>query len=212
MQKTISLVSLAASAALLAACASTGYQKAGQASTSLQQAAQGLDDSLIPFDAVLVALSDLVNNPAPDITPQFQKYSSAVTTLETQANITKGHATAMQDEGVAYFRNWNDELATIQNDQIRTRSLDRKIVVAAQFEKARSDYVQASAEFDPFLADLKDIRTALATDLTAGGLDSVSGQARDASRNGIPVRASLVSVSQEFKQLGATLSSATPPM
>lgn len=210
MRKTLSLVSLGACLTLLAGCASTGYKKADQASTSLQQAAQGLDDSLIPLDAALVALADLVNNPGPDITPQFQKYSSAVSALETQANVTKGHAAAMQEEGIAYFRNWNDELARIQNDNIRKRSLDRKIVVAAQFEEARANYVQTTAEFDPFLADLKDIRTVLATDLTTGGLNSVNSVVRKSNSNGVPLRESLVSLSNEFKRLGAALSSNTP--
>lgn len=210
MKNTLLLLSLAASVALLAGCSSTGYRQADQTSTSLQQAAQSLDESLIPFDAALVALSDLVNNPAPDITAQFQKYNSAVNALDTQANVTKGHATAMQEEGIAYFRNWNDALVRIQNDDIRTRSLDRKIVVAAQFEAARVSYGETTAGFDPFLADLKDIRTVLATDLTPGGLKSVNSLVRKSNSNGVPVRESLVTLSKEFKRLGTALSSETP--
>lgn len=210
MKNTLSIVVLSASVALLAGCASSGYKKADQASTSLQQAAQGLDNSLIPFDAALVALSDLVNNPGPNMAPQFRKYSSAVSALETQANITKGHATAMEEEGVAYFRNWNEELARIQNDSIRTRSLDRKIVVAAQFEEARASYVQTTAGFDPFLADLQDIRTVLATDLTSGGLNSVESLVRKSNTNSVPVRESLVTLSKELKRLGASLSVQSP--
>lgn len=210
MKALISLIALAACGVLIAGCASTGYEKADTTSTSLQEAAQGIDNALVPLDAVVTALSDLVNNPGPDITPQFQKYSSAVSKLESLANEVSSRAAAMQEQGAAYFQKWNEELAKIQNDDIHTRSLDRKNAVAARFERVRVSYVQTTAAFAPFMSDLKDIRTALATDLTAGGLASVKGLASKANDKVLPLRESLVRLSAEFKNLGVALSAATP--
>lgn len=210
MKTLISLVALAAGGVLISGCASSGYEKAGSTSTSLQEAAQGIDNALVPLDDVVAALSDLVKNPGPDLTPQFQKYSSAVSKLESLENEVSSRAAAMQAQGAAYFQKWNEELAKIQNDDIQTRSLERKNAVAARFERVRASYVETTADFAPFMSDLKDIRTALATDLTAGGLASVRGLASKADDKALPLRKSLMRLSAEFKNLGLSLSAATP--
>ena len=210
MKTPISLVSLAACGVLIAGCVTSGYEKAGNTSTSLREAAQGIDNTLGPLDTVVTALSDLVTNPGPDITPQFQKFSAAVSNLESLANEVSSREAAMREQGAAYFQKWDAELAKIQNDDIETRSLDRKNAVAARFERVRVSYAQTTADFAPFMSDLKDIRTALATDLTAGGLASVRGLASKANDKVLPLRESLIRLSTEFKNLGVSISTATP--
>jgi hypothetical protein len=211
MKTLISLVSLAACGALIAGCASTGFEKAGATSTSLREAARDVDNTLVPLDNVVATLSDLVTNPEPDITLQFQKFNTALDNLELQANKVSSREAAMRHQGAAYFQKWDEELAKIQNDNIQTRSLDRKNAVAAQFEEVRLSYAQTSANFTPFLSDLKDIRTALSMDLTAGGLASVKGLASKANDKVLPLRESLVRLSAEFRKLGVSISTATPP-
>lgn len=210
MKTLIPLTALATSLLLFAGCASSGYQKAGKTSTSLQETAQGIDHALVPLDHVVATLADLVNNPNPDITPQFKKYSAAVTRLESLADDVRDHATAMRGQGAAYFKNWDLELAKIQNEDIHSRSLDRKNAVAAQFERVRISYAKTSTEFAPFMSDLKDIRTALATDLTAGGIASVKGLSGTANEKLLPLRESLIGLSSDFKSLGVAMSTATP--
>ena len=210
MKTLMSFVAIAACGVLITGCISPGYEKAGTTSTSLRDAAQGIDNALGPLDTVVAALSDLVTNPGPDITPQFQKYSAAVSNLESLANEVTSREAAMRQQGAAYFQKWDEELAKIQNDDIQTRSLDRKNEVAARFAKVRVSYAQTTANFAPFMSDLKDIRTALATDLTAGGLASVKGLASKANDKVLPLRESLISLSTDFKNLGVSLSTATP--
>ena len=210
MKPHLHLEALAAGLLLFAGCASPGYERAGKTSTSLQETAQGIDHALLPLDNVVAMLADLVNNPNPDITPQFKKYSTAVSKLESLSDDVSSHATAMRSQGTAYFKNWDLELAKIQNEDIHSRSLDRKIVVAAQFERVRISYAQTSKEFAPFMSDLKDIRTALATDLTSGGIASVKGLSVKANEKVQPLRESLIGLSTDFKSLGVALSSATP--
>jgi hypothetical protein len=210
MKTLISLVSLAACGALIVGCVSSGYDKAGSTSTSLREAAQGIDNTLGPLDAVVATLSDLETNPGPDITPQFQKFSAAVSNLESLANEVKSREAAMREQGAAYFQKWDEELAKIQNDNIQTRSLDRKNAVAAQFEKLRLSYSQTTANFAPFMSDIKDVRTALSTDLTAGGLASVKSLVSQAKDAALPLRESLIRLSAQFRSLGVSISPATP--
>jgi len=210
MKTLTPLIVLAAAVVLIAGCASSGYKKAGSTSTSLREAAQGIDKSNAQLDVVLAALSDLVNNPGADIKPQFKKFSSAMSKLESLANEVSGHAAAMQEQGAAYFQKWDEELAKIQNEDIHTRSLDRKNDVAARFDKVRASYVQTKTDFVPFRSDLKDIRTALATDLTADGLASVKGVVNKANKDVSPLHESLDRLAADFKDLGISLSASTP--
>lgn len=209
MKTFTSFAALVAFSVLVAGCASSGYQKAGTTSTSLREAAQGIDNSLAPLSAVITALNDLQSNPGPDITPQFQRYSDAVSKLESQANEVSTRATAMQEQGAAYVQKWDEELAKIRNDDIQSRSLDRKNEVAARFEKVRVSYVETTALFAPFISGLKDIRTVLATDLTTGGLASVKDLANKTNGKALPLRESLINLSLEFKNLGVSISPAT---
>ncbi len=202
--------SIAAVVLLMAGCASTGYEKAGDASTAVEKAARGIHKGNGQIDSVLFALSSLINSPEADLKPQFAKFDTAVTKLESLSTDVNEQAAAMQVQGADYFRTWDQELAKIQNEDIRTRSTDRKNAVAVRFEKVRVSYVQTKADFAPFMSDLKDIRTALATDLTAGGIASIKKIANKADDNAAPLRKSLTNLEEDFKDLGVALSATTP--
>ena len=195
---------------LLAGCGTCGFDKANCTSDSLQKDAKAIDQSNLQLDAVVVTLTDLMNNPGPDMKPQFKNFSSAVDKLESSANEVNRQVGAMQVQGAEYFQKWDEELAKIHNEDIRTRSADRKTLVAARFAKVKASYVQAKTNFDPFMSDLKDIRTALATDLTSAGLVSVKGVVIKANNDATPLHESLSNLAAGFKELGNSISAKTP--
>ena len=135
MKKLTPLITLVAVVVLIAGCATSGHDRADRAATSLNKAAQDIDKGSVQLDAVLAALSDLVSNPGTNIEPQFKKFSTSVSKLESLADDVSGHATAMQAQGAAYFHKWDGELAKIQNEDIHARSMERKNAVAARFDK-----------------------------------------------------------------------------
>ncbi len=213
MKPSLLLLGLAAStpAVFFAGCASSGYKQAGDTSTSLQKAAHAIDKGDTQIDTVLLALSDLVNNPGPNLEPQFDKYNAAVEKLESLAKEVDHNATKMRSEGTLYFRKWDEELAKIHNEDIRSRSAERRAAVNERFEKLRASYVRAQNSFEPFLSDLKDIRTALKTDLTTGGVNAVRSTANKAKDEVNPLRDSLRLLSIDFKALGVSLSTEAAP-
>lgn len=209
--KTKSCISafIVALSLLAGGCASTGYEKANNTSVTVEKAAREIRRGNGQIDAVLFALSSLVNNPEADIKPQFAKFDSALGKLESLAADVNEQTTAMQALGADYFRTWDAELAKIQNEDIRSRSSDRKIVVAARFEKVRVSYLNTKAAFQPFMSDLKDIRTSLATDLTVAGVASIKSTANKAQNNVTPLRESMSALEADFKELGVSLSAST---
>ena len=74
----------------------------------------------------------------------------------------------------------------------------------------KRSYIQTQMAFKPFLSDLKDIQTALGTDLTVGGVSAVKGAADKATQDSISLKSSLSQLSSNFKDLGMAMSSAGP--
>jgi hypothetical protein len=209
MKLSFALGALAATCLLFAGCSTSGYKKAADTSVSLHATAQEIDNSLPAMDAVIASLSDLMDKPGASLALQFQAYSTAVDKLESAEKSVGNHASAMDSQGKAYFKNWDAELAKIQNDALQTRSLNRRNVMSARFEKAKASYAAATAECSPLMSNLKDVRTALATDLTANGLKSAKSLASQASKGLPKLRATYASLSAEFKDLGTALSAGT---
>jgi len=197
----------------LSGCATTGTpttRKAGNASTSLHQAAMSVAHSNAQLATVLLSLSDLVNNPGENLRLQYDTYHAEVTKLDVLATEVINNAAEMQERGAAYFAQWDAELAKIQNEDIRTRSVDRKELVTARFDQVKATYAQTRSDFAPFVSDLKDIRTMLGADLTAGGLAAARNLANKADRDVIPLRQSLNRLESAFEALGVSLSPSTP--
>lgn len=210
MKTSLQIIVVTIILALGVGCASVGYEQADATSSSLQAAAQSIDDTLLPLSAVLVALDDLVTAPGEDLTTQFEIYSSAVSQLEESVKSVNMHASQMQTQGDAYFQNWEAELANIQSNDIQSRSRDRKQAMAKQFREVSDGYARTRDELTPFVSDLIDIRTALGTDLTEGGLNSLNGLLKTANREAASLRKSMIQLSAAFKDIGVSLSPAVP--
>lgn len=194
---------------LVAGCATSNFRKADTTSTTLHDAALRIDHTLAPLDLVAAALSDLVNHPEADRAPQFSKFSTAVTDFEAQVGRLAAQADGMQANNAAYLKQWEAELATIENADIQQRSQERKVEVANRMKRVRQNYLRASMKLSPFLSDLRDLRTALSTDLTAGGVDSIRGLEKKVTAEAKELRASLIELSVDFKSLGISLSPLT---
>lgn len=194
---------------LMAGCASTkNYKKAQDTSHSLKETAQVINESNAQSGVVTRALGSLVESPASDIKLQFKKFDSELTKLDSLANDVYAQSTAIQAEGDAYFRSWDEELATIKNEKIRSRSTERRKIMAERFEEVRISYEQAKGELTLFVYNLKDIRTALATDLTSDGLKSVEDVTEDSKDRARQLQKTLSRLEVDFKDLSASMSTA----
>jgi chromosome segregation ATPase len=203
-------VVLTIAAALISGCSSPSYEKAATTSTSLQSAAGVIDKSNVQIDMVLAALSELVTTPGEDLETQFRTYSSLMEGLQSLSDDVREKAGDMQTAGAAYFQQWDDDLANISNEDIRTRSTERKNEVSARFERLRASYQEVNSHFAPFMSDLKDIHTALSSDLTAAGLASIEEVLGKANKDAVALRGSLAKLSKEFRELGVSLAATTP--
>jgi len=203
--------SVAVLVATLAGCASSdNYKKGDTAGTGLKEAASAIAAGEIKIQGALTALTNLVSSQQGDLVPKFEKFNTAVTDLQSTAQEVKDRVAAMRQAGNEYFKQWDQQAAAIKNEDIKGRSEARKQEMQAKFDAVKRSYAEVQIAFGPFNRDLKDIQTALGTDLTAGGLNAIKGVAEKANQNGQVLKTSVAQLSAHFKDLGVAMSALIP--
>ena len=205
----LSLFTFATAVVLATGCASTGNDKAASTSKSLTKSSHMIVKANTLIDQTLAKMNDLVSNPKPDLRKQFEAFNSSVNDLGSTDLEVASQAKEMKAKGADYFENWDKETAQIRNENIRQRSEARQHEVAANFARISQQYDETKTAFEPFMSDLRDVQKFLGTDLTAGGLVAVKDIAAKANRDAAPVKESLARLSEEFKGLGISMSSAS---
>ena len=199
--------------ALLAAaagCKSGGnYETAGATAEGLQASADKIQTAKGQLDSVLATLNDLVNNPT-NLPTQYATFSGAVTDLQASGKNVDARVAEMRAKGMEYFKTWDEQAAQIKNEDIKSRSEARKKEVQDQFTKVKLSYTEARDAYRPLMSDLLDIRTALGTDLTTGGVAAIKGAAQKANQDAIPLKKAGDDLSAQLKDLGAAMSAAGP--
>jgi chromosome segregation ATPase len=204
------LLVLAGAIALIAGCKSSNYETGAAAGAGLQTSADRINQGTGKIDAVLTNLNDIVDHPG-DLVTQFKKYSTSVSDLESSGKDVESKVAAMRAKGGDYFKAWDEQTAQIKNEDIKNRSAARKEEMMKRFSDIKMNYTQASESFKPFMSDLKDIQTALATDLTPAGVSSIKGAAQKANKDAMPLKDTLNKLAQQFKDLGVAMQAAQPP-
>ena len=178
--------------------------------TALNNAADGIMRADAQVERTLGALNDLVERPQPDLRGQFRTFTSEVDSLDSMARRISSQAEAMKSRGAAYFEQWSQDLAAIQNEDIRSRSEARKQEVASRFQEIAASYTEVKTAFQPFMSDLRDVQRFLATDLTPGGLTAAKKFATKANAEAVSLRKSLAKLAGEFREMGVALTPAVP--
>jgi phage host-nuclease inhibitor protein Gam len=209
--KSIILNLLTLGAALaIAGCASSGYQKGTKTAENIQATANQIGAVPAKIDATLAALNELVTKPQADLVPQFKAFSTQLAGLTTEAQDIAAARRNMAANGKDFFAKWDEQLALIQNEDIKARSQSRKTEVAQKLQAIKRSYAEAEMAFKPFLADLKDVQKYLSVDLTVGGVATLKDTAAKATQEAESLKVTLTSVAADFKSLGLAMSAVTP--
>ncbi len=199
-------------AALLAAatgCQTSNYESGNATAGVLRTSAGKLETARGRVDSTLAALNDLVNNPA-----NLPVHAASTRTRSRGCNRPPGtwppRSRTCAPRARHTFQAWDQQAAQIQNADIRARSMARKKEVLDRFTKVKLSYTQVSDAYHPFMSDLKDIQTALGTDLTAGGIAAIKDSAHKANQDAIPLKKAGDDMSDDLKDLSAAMYSSVP--
>ena len=193
-----------------AACKSSTHDEGASAGKNITKAAAGIERGIAELDATVSSLNALVNQPAADLGPQYKAFAKNLGKLESTAKTVSKVSAEMSAKGKEYFTKWDEQIAAIQNEDIRERSAERREKVSKELAEIQEQYAKAREDFKPMLSNLQDIRTALEVELTMGSLESLKGDAEEVSDSAKDVKETLTELAQNFRDLGVKLSKAGP--
>jgi len=208
-----SVLSVAVMAAVLVGLATTtsvqaqASKKGEKAAASLKALAKEVEAGDKQIGVVTAALNQLVNKPNEDLKKPYKQFEKGVKKLESITASARKRQVGLKQEKDAYLQAWDQEIAKISNEDIKSRSAERKQKVTDELAKLSDLSSKLSESYKAFEQNLIDIRSALSADLTPGGVQAVAPVANKARENAVSVRDNLKSLSAELETLGFAMSS-----
>jgi hypothetical protein len=125
--------------------------------------------------------------------------------MEGQAAFARTRADAMKAKGQEFFADWEQQIKSIQNEDIRKAAEKRVAKRKKSYDKILSTMQEAKTQLVPFMSDLNDIKTLLDAELTQSSVASAKKLIKQASLHGKDVAESLQDVEQELDRVAAEL-------
>ncbi len=208
--QTVSLITaLAGTAFLLTACGSTkGYKQADKTGAGIAEFRDEITNGKKAIDATMKSLGDVATSANTDPRKAFEKYSKDVANLESTAAKIRKRAQDMKEQGQAYFKQWEKQLAEVNNPEIRNLAQERKAKLQETFDRIKQYTEPLKAQFDPWMSDLKDLQKYLSQDLTIAGVDAAKGLFTKTTEGGLEVQKSMDALVVELNTIAATITPA----
>jgi hypothetical protein len=192
-------------------CASRGYKTNERTTANLQSLATRIVTAGRHMDVAVTELDGLINSPQPDLRPQFNRFSDAVSQLNTLATNLAKAKVELESRGKLHVETLEQNLATIQSEDIRATAKARKEEIATRFESVRSACSSVETAVGPVRTDLTDVQRYLDTDLTLGGLNAIKGTATRVGRNAAPAQESVAKLVSELRALAVAMAPQNGP-
>jgi hypothetical protein len=205
---TITLVA-AGAAMLLSGCGTTAnYQQADKTGEGIASFRDEIVNGKKAIDATMKSLGDIASTATSNPRPAFEQYSKDVSNLESSAEKIKKRAASMKEQGQAYFKQWEMQLAQVSNPEIRSLAETRKAKLQQTFESIRQFSEPLKAQFEPWMSNLKDLQKYLGNDLTVEGVDAAKDLFTKTQTEGLEVQKSMDGLVNELNTISATLTPA----
>lgn len=190
----------------ISGCTTAGYRTNESTAKTLGSLANRIELAGAQMDIAVTELNNLVNNPQPDLRPQFDRFSAAVKKLDSLSSSVQKADADLQTRGKVHFDSWDKELTTIQNEVIRSNAQARKLEVLGRFNNLRNNCLTVLTGYSPVQSDLRDTQRFLNSDLTLGGLAAIKDTASRVTQQATPVRESVSKLVAEMKSVAVAVS------
>ncbi len=210
INKSLTLVALAAGAAwLFSGCGTTsGYKQADRTGAGIAEFRNEIVNGKKAIDETMKALGQIAVSANTNPRKAFEHYSKCVANLESTSNKVKKRADDMRAQGKAYFTQWEQQLAQVQNPEIRKLAEERKAKLQAAFDSIKKFSEPLKEQFAPWMSDLKDLQKYLSNDLTIAGVDAAKDLFTKTQSEGLDVQKSMDGLVTELNTVAAAITPA----
>jgi hypothetical protein len=203
------LIALGAGAALFSGCGTTsGYKQADKTGAGIAEFREEIVNGKKAIDATMKSLGDIAASANTNPRKAFEQYTKDVADLESTAAKIRKRAESMKEQGQAYFKEWEQQLATMSNPEIRALADKQKAKLQSTFDSIRKYTEPLKAQFGPWMSDLKDLQKYLSSDLTISGVDAAKPLFTKTTNEGLEVQKSMDALVAELNTVAATITPA----
>lgn len=188
--------------------AAAGYKHADRTGASIAEFRDEILKVKKEVDATVAALDKVIATATVDPRKAFKEFDKAVPRLDDAAQKAKKRAEDMREKGQAYFKTWEEELAKVNDPDIRKLAEERRAKLQASFGSIKTFMEPARDQFNAWLAHLKDLQKYLANDLTIAGIDAAKDLIGKGKSEGRAVQGTLDNVIAELNTVVATVTPA----
>ena len=189
---------------LCVGCAQTGFQRSTGIADTMAKQTQVIQEAKPQVDAMLASLDELTRAQG-DMRPAFKKFSETLDDTEKVAARARKTGDTIREKEAEYFAEWEKQAAEIQNPQIKAATQARQSEVKAKLASLGQTGKVAGEAYDPFIANMKDVRTYLSNDLTQEGIKKIGPTIDKARRDGAALQKALDDFNRASESVQASL-------
>lgn len=202
-------VTTMATSIFLNGCGTTaGYKQADKTGAGIAEFRAEIANAKQAIDNTMKGLDQIALSANTDPRKPFEVYSKSLANLESVAAKARKRGEEMKARGQEYFKQWEQQLAQVQNPEIRNLAAQQKAKLQTTFDSIRKYTEPLKAQFDPWLSDLKDLQKYLSNDLTVSGVDAAKPLFAKTRAEGVEVQKSMDALVAELNTVAATLTPA----
>jgi septal ring factor EnvC (AmiA/AmiB activator) len=173
-----------------AGCGTLGFERSTSIADTMAKQTKQIQEASPQIDMMLASLEELTRAQG-DLRPAFKKFSDTMDETEKVAARTRKTGQTIREKEAEYFSEWQSQAAGIANPQIKAATQARQAEVKAKLGDLSQTGKVAGDAYEPFISDMKDIRTYLSNDLTTGGLRKIEPTIEKARRDGAALQKAL---------------------
>ena len=116
----------------------------------------------------------------------------------------------MRTQAEAYFAKWQEDIDSLQNEDIKQVATARRAAMMDSFQKITDEFNKARPPFELFMNNLKDMQKALDFDLTPGGVAAIEPVVGKVQLQMASVKNSLAAIRAELDRVASEMSDTAP--
>jgi len=178
----------------------TAFKESAELGTRASQTAKSVDKYVAQLDKTEQALSAVIQAHDKELKRRYQSFADQVGKLEEAQRVVTGDISAMKARGATYTASWDRANAQITNAELKQASMDRRAVVMKSYDELSVRLSDIEHRLEPFMVDLRDLRTFLGADLAPVHVQSASAAVQKSQADAMSLELAIAPVQTMLRQ------------
>jgi len=134
------------------------------------------------------------------LSQSYQSFTKQVKGLEGAEKAARSHIHEMEATGVRYASSWDTENAKIVDPALRQASVERRAAMTKEYEELAAHLNDIEKEIQPFMGNLRDLRSFLGVDLSPPHVLNASDAIQKSQADAQVLKQSIAPVQARLRQ------------